>query len=317
MNSYIDLESLRANFPEGFPVPQLLLEFANWLKAHPEQKLGSFEIVCDRFNDYWIEEGADLSPFFAFFLREGSGGTIGYWLYEGLKTISPPIVLVGSEGEQKILAEDLLGFLRHFVTGGEAAELLENYHGKPSKQELKEFSAWLDERQTETEPTPRVTHPNFEEWIENWVQPRRERFEIDPVHVDLTNRLRRYLKPDAEEWNSECFDVLLVGNHFQMWHRSYGPQAMPRKDYQELEPLFRTLRDQRVEQMPERGAWFYAWVSVYPNSPATLACEFMSHPKVGDDVPEISDSDLQLDLAKYPRSVYWMPEWLSERLKSV
>ncbi len=315
MNSYLNIESLYQNFPQGFTVPKLLIDFCDWLKSHPEQTLGSFHITSERFNDYYIEEGSDLQPYFANFLRDSTGGTIGYWLYDGLHTKSPPIVLFGSEGELKILAEDLMDFLRQFLKQGEVATIRESFDPEPTDDERVEFASWLGERPFECKPLSLIAHPDIGQWIENWVKPRRDRFESDPIHVELTNRLRKYLQPNAEAWDRECFDVLLVGSHFQMWHRSYGPKDMPRSDYQELEPLFRALREQRVKQMPERGAWFYAWVCIYPTLPASLACEFMKHPKIGEVIPELSDSDLRLDLLKYPRTAYWMPAWLTQRLK--
>jgi hypothetical protein len=95
----VNIESLHKNFPAEFQVPALLLNFGSWLKSKQAGSVGYFSLQSERFNDYWIENGADLHPNFAFFVRDPTGGQIGYWLYDGRKTVSPPIVMVGSEGE--------------------------------------------------------------------------------------------------------------------------------------------------------------------------------------------------------------------------
>ena len=117
MNYDVDIDSLHKNFPAGFELPPCLLDFANWLKGKRAGSLGYFSLQSERFNDYWLENGADLHPSFAFFIRDPTGGQIGYWRYDGRATVCPPVVMVGSEGELNILGDSLEDFLGLLAEG--------------------------------------------------------------------------------------------------------------------------------------------------------------------------------------------------------
>src|SRR5947208_1360977 len=121
MNYTVNIESLHKHFPEGYGVPSLLLNFGSWLKTKREGSVGYFCLESARFSDFWIENGADLHENFAFFIRDPTGGRIGYWLYDGRKTVSPPIVVVGSEGELRVLSDTLQEFLEQLVEGNTQA----------------------------------------------------------------------------------------------------------------------------------------------------------------------------------------------------
>jgi len=55
MHYSLSIESLRKNFPAGFQVPVLLLDFGSWLKSKRTGGVRYFSLQSDRFNDYWIE----------------------------------------------------------------------------------------------------------------------------------------------------------------------------------------------------------------------------------------------------------------------
>jgi hypothetical protein len=65
MNYSVNIESLHKNFPDDCKVPSLLLDFGSWLKSKPAGSVGYFSLQSERFDDYWIENGADLHPYFA------------------------------------------------------------------------------------------------------------------------------------------------------------------------------------------------------------------------------------------------------------
>jgi len=85
---------------------------------------------------------------------------------------------------------------------------------------------------------------------------------------------------------------------------------MPEGEISDLEPLFRSIREQRVQTLPERGLWFSSWVKIGSHGGATLCCNFMEEPKVLDERPIIPKADYKRDLRDFPRSKHWMPEWL-------
>lgn len=308
MNYGVNIESLYKNFPAGFELPSLLLDFANWLKCKRAGSVGFFFLQSERFNDYWIENGSDLHPNFAFFLRDPTGGQIGYWLCDGRATVCPPVVMVGSEGELEILSETLEDFFGLLAQGKTQAPDLDSRDQGGTEES--EFERWLKARTVKTPVQRRQDHPDLKQWMETWGQQQRDWINGDPSHLQIADKLRRFVKPNAQPWETANFDVLLVGTQFKMWHRSFGPKPMPQSETADLEGLFNSVREQRAKKMPERGLWFSAWVKVGLQGGAVLCCNFMDEPRILDEQPIIPASDYEHDLRVFPRSEHWTPEWL-------
>ena len=164
MNYAVDIKSLHRNFPEDCEVPSLLLDFGGWLKATRAGSVGDFCLQSERFNDFWIENGADLHPYFAFFLRNPAGGQIGYWLYDARATISPPIVLVGSEGELRIVSDSLEAFLTRLAEGSTKVPDLDSR--EQDSDESVELANWLDSRNlTKSIHLSEITRTSTDGWI--------------------------------------------------------------------------------------------------------------------------------------------------------
>ncbi len=243
MNYTVSIESLHKNFPADCEVPSLLLDFGSWLKSKRAGSLGYFCLQSERFNDFRIENGADLHPNFAFFVRDPTGGQIGYWLYDARMTVSPPVVMVGSEGELSILSDTLEEFLKRLAEGKTQAPDLDS-RNQAGKEEV-ELAQWLKTRTVNTPIQSRRDHPNLKQWMEVWGQWQRDWIDKDSLHLQIADRLRRFVKPNAQPWQTANFDVLLVGTQFKMWHRSFGPKPMSQNETSDLEGLFRSIREQR------------------------------------------------------------------------
>jgi hypothetical protein len=312
MNYSFSALNLQQNFPEHVILPRLLADFGGWLTTQRAGSLGYFRLESQRFDDYWIENGADLHPYFALFMHTADGSLVGYWHHEGRPMRFPPIVYLGSEGECKFVSHTLHDFLcRLAKRQTEVPDLDERDEGSDEGAALGE---WLKTHLGRS-PDQLLQHPDFQQWMNQWGKEKREWIDGDPTHIEIADRLRKFRAPNTPDWQTSCFDVLLVGTRFWMWHRSHGPQPMPAQDVAELEPLFRTAREQRARKNPERGLWFYAWTRVGAIGGANLCCQFMEEPKILDETPSIPTSDYRLDLQAFPRSRHWMPKWLSDRLQ--
>lgn len=311
INYPVDVGSLHEHFPPHFAVPGLLLEFADWLKDKTWGSVGCFRLESKRFNEFWMEEGLDLHSFFAFFIRDPTGGQVGFWLHEGCDIESPPVVLVGSEGELAILGNSLPEFLARLAKKKTQASDLDSRAGQVDKGT--QLAKWL---KTHSAGLPAPRHrslPDFQQWFEQLDQQQRDWVHNDPLHRKIADKLRMYVKPNAEPWETANFDVLLVGTQFRMSH-SNRPQAMPAKEVAGFESLFRAVREERARKFPDRGLWFTARVTVGAEGGAYIACNFMDEPKIPDDQPPIPASDYKLDLKAFPRSKHWTPKWLEHRL---
>ena len=307
MNYSVNVQSLRENFPPAFDVPELLLQFSDWLQTKPRGSVGYFALQSDRFNDYWIENGADLHPHFAFFIRDPTGGQIGYWLHDDRRNAPPPIVMVGSEGELEIISNTLEAFLKQLAERDtKVSDLDDRDEGTDEGPEL---TKWLKSRSVQPAQSAQEC-PDLKAWMNAWGESQRRLIDDNPAHVHIADKFRKCVKPNAERWETANFDVLLVGTQFKVWHRSFGPKPMPQDEVDQLEALFRTVREQRAHSLPERGLWFSAWVKVGPSGGAQLSCNFMDRPKILDEFPFISPDDHARDLKAFPRSRHWMPKWL-------
>jgi hypothetical protein len=214
--------------------------------------------------------------------------------------------MVGSEGELSILSDTLEDFLERLAEGNTQAPDLDSREGGKEDAEL---AKWLELGSVNPPIQSHRDHPDLKKWMDEWGKQQRDWIDKDSLHLQIADKLRKFVKPNSQPWETANFDVLLVGTQFKMWHRSFGPKPMPQNDISALEGLFRSVREQRAKKFPERGLWFSSWVKVGLQGGAILCCNFMDEPKILDERPIIPTSDYELDLSAFPRSQHWTPEW--------
>jgi len=194
-----------------------LLDFGSWLTSKRAGSLGYFCLQSERFDDFWIENGADLHKYFAFFMRDPTGGQIGYWLYDGTPMVSPPVAMIGSEGELNILSDTLDNFLERLAVGNtQAPDLDSRDQGDDAGTQL---AGWLASRTGKSPVQSLRNPPELRRWMDEWAQQQRGWINNDPLHLQIADKLRRFVKPNAKPWETANFDVLLVGTQLKMWHR--------------------------------------------------------------------------------------------------
>jgi hypothetical protein len=306
----VDLDTVRLHFPPHFPVPPLLEAFAKWLAKRNAGTLGAVRFFSYRWDDYF-EEAGDFYHHFAMFLRTADGGMMGYWLPEGRPHPNPPVVMIGSEGQLATLGLTLADFLSHWAKKDLRVETdLDMREGDDGPALL----GWLRKQEL---PTGRESVPEFPTWFTNQQAVSSKWCDENPARLEIAKRLRKLAPPpaDAPEWWTANFDVVIVGNTFQMWHRHYGPQRLPSTRVADLEPLLREDRSRRARLHPERGLWFQAYVSVLQTGGAHIRADFWNEPSVGDKMVRIADREYGADNALFPRSKHWTPAWLAKRLK--
>jgi hypothetical protein len=82
----IDIPSLRRNWPDGHELPQVIIDIAMLLESEVRGSARYLEMIGSRFDDYWIEGGADLCEQFGMFLHCPDGTRIAQWFHR-----EPPI----------------------------------------------------------------------------------------------------------------------------------------------------------------------------------------------------------------------------------
>jgi hypothetical protein len=308
----LDSDSFQKAFPPTIPVPSLLVKFAAWL-GEQDVDLGGFKLVSRRLNDLDLSGQGDLYSCFAPFQWTLCGSVAALWLPEGVPLASPPVVLLGSEGKNLLLGDSLSNFFWRLARGTTGDRDLDfrderNTDGGPV------LSNWLTLQGVQ--PAPLVSWPDFAAWWRERQQAHEAWCDSDPLCLEIAARLRRVwpFAEGAKRWPSHAFDAVMVGTRFEMWQRSRGPQPLAPGAVADLEPLLRADRERRARKVPERGVWFQSWIKVGATGGARVNGDFIGRPKVGDRVVPIPLQAFREDLAAFPRSAYWMPEWLGSGL---
>ena len=115
----------------------------------------------------------DLHRYLVPFIRTPDGSEVAFWFPEGKPTASPPVVLVGSEGELANLGDSLEEFLQRLGRGKTGNDDLD-YRHPGETDEGPALLAWLKERGA-TPPHRDEPPPDFRKWFENL----RKRQELD------------------------------------------------------------------------------------------------------------------------------------------
>lgn len=304
----VDIPSLFRNFPEDLPVPLLLVDFAEWLQQQEWGTLGYFRLVSERFNDSWIENGADLHPQFAFFLTEPSGGQIGFWRYKGASSETAPIVYVGSEGELAILADSLPEFLSRFADGDVGVPDLDDSDQEEGGRA--DFKNWLRARGIDSTSSFEGHHPDLTQWMGSWGKRQQAAFANHSACAQINATLRKYVKPKSSGWDYDTFEILFAGPRLKIWLHSRAPQLIFPNDIAALEAPLRTLREERRATIPERGAWLSARLRFTNAGVSSLACNYMDLPEFAGE--SITPEDYRSDFVDYPRSAHWLPDWAED-----
>ena len=323
-------------------MPPLLVEFSKWAENKLLGSIGDFDIEGSRLSDWWAVEFGDLYPHFAPFLHIGDGSLVAFWMPEGVTNDSPPFAYIGSEGELRLLANSLEQFLAHLAAGNTSLQALDprrptddsqlrelpdeirqlfahmaaqpKLYADPDDQR-ESLASWLSSRGIPPPATARII-PDLNEWFEVRNSEREAFRNRDAIRLEIAERLRHFTPPppDAPGYWRECFDVLVVGNWFQMWHRYRALIPLPSDLAADLKPLVRADRERRARRHPERGLWFTSWLTINRAGGAQLHCNFYDLPKIFNTTPDIALEDYRADLAAFPRAQYWMPPWLKQKL---
>ncbi|MCP2040197.1 hypothetical protein L1281_000777 [Neisseria sp. HSC-16F19] len=138
------MSHIAAAFNPRIPMPRLLADFESGFGQFDYGALGYCELVADHLDDYWIEDGSQLADRFALWLKLGNGSLIGFWRPEHFGGDDVlPVVLLGSEGGQEVLADSLEDFLYRWAECGDLGSA--GYDLLPEEEEDEDDECSLEE----------------------------------------------------------------------------------------------------------------------------------------------------------------------------
>lgn len=300
-------------FPVPTRPPQLLLDFLAWHASTDSALLGNFELLPSRLDDFWIEQGSDLAANFTLFVRLRDGSMVGFWYPDGPASPTAPLVLLGSEGQTEILADNLEGLLARIALGAFNSEgPLGSFLPVDSPATASGLTDWLRTRLWREDLaalTPiRGTYPDLQGWLDAWQEEQLAAMRVDPHLNRLGELLASYFPPSDQTWRTTNFRVAMVGTRYEAWHLRAGPQPFP--EAAALEEVLRDVRAARVTRLPERGAWFSVTVRLSADGLVNVVADFEGEPDFQGAPP--TAEDYAADLRAFPRSPAWMPGWLAE-----
>jgi len=287
-------------FPPSIPIPPLLGPFEAWFEDQTEGTLGWCDLQPIRLDDYWIENGSALAEQFALFIHLPDGGRIGLWKNADLEAF--PVVLLGSEGEQSVLAPDFPTFLWMWGSGAldrhpelvPDAEYLEEEGLIDARPALLD---WLRQQNMRVDDPAEPKSDSLRTFFNNWQEQQFEQWERSESLQEIGRLLSTYAPAQMEDWQSVSLTAVL-GNQGLRVTRS------PLNDSEGAEALFQLeqLRDEMARAMPQRGLWFSAEVKWFKTFGTTIRAEYLAIPQ------GLDDSGVQDALTRFPRSSFWMPD---------
>lgn len=306
----IDLESVRRAFPPGIEPPQLLLDFAAWLEGRPWGSVGCFDLVGQFSDTAPIFDGSPLRENFGVFMRLPEGSAVGAWYGAGLDAGNAPIVVLGSEGQNQILAKSLEGLLAQI-----ASRSFEDSDFAPHEdveEATDELADWLEERfsgnDLEGFMEPPSGLPDFGRWVEKWCRDREQFWSNHPRLAELSSHLVAHRPKGKNPWDRTHFEIAIVGSQYQARVLRRGRQ--PVEEAAAIEPLLRGLREQMCQTQPALGLWYSISFALYADGRIMPRFDYETRPTIDESPADLFEA--RSDLIRAPRPERWAPAWLAD-----
>src|SRR4051812_16401689 len=217
---FVDIDSMRRAFAPGTEPPPLLLDFAAWLHGRPWGSVGCFDLA-GKFSDAApIVDGSPLRRAFALFMSLPEGSAVGAWLGADSDPLQSPIVVLGSEGQNEVLAPSLEGFLARIALRRFEDRWSDFEPHEDAEDATDELTAWLGKRLkkslSDLAQMPSGL-PDFGRWIEEWCRNREEFWTLHPILADLRDRLSARRPQGRQSWDRTHFEIAIAGRQFQAY----------------------------------------------------------------------------------------------------
>lgn len=307
------LEQLAFHAPPGVETPSLLRELVRWGFENGDG-LGYFSWEGDRLEDWYVEDGSRRASAIYSFLRTSDGSRIGWWRPEGQPLSDAPIVLFGGEGDFALLGAGLEDFLtRWAISGIDVHDLKpepddETYTANIAARER--LRGWLTQRGVSCDgPRPSLEDrtAEVEAWFTSWSADRLRFAATDENRIAMAACLRDLIGVPVDKWKRTFADAIVTANQCQLFGTLVGQR--PLEVSPAMETALRQFRDRDAAELPEAGLWFRATLKLDPHGVLAVSRHYI-------DLPNPNELQLDLDgvrkdLARRPRSPYWVPRWLT------
>jgi hypothetical protein len=322
--SAIDLSSVARCWPLGHEVPDLVRDLAALIALWPHGAVGSFSMRGDRFDDYWIESGGDLSEQFATLLSLADGTRVALWFHEHAARGAEPVVEIGSDGELRVLSATLKDFLLKWahgpadrlphdlrLSGGEATGEAVALRSKCAARLIALAERAPDHPRGQPAGASVTDLPKF---MERWQEAATERMAADPVLRAVSKLLDAHIPRGKEPWERVHMHLRAAGPRVEIQTGAVPPDYttfVPLPEREALVPLILEAREARARSFPGRGLWHSASLELYPDGRACIKASWASEPEFRSG-GRMTRRELEADLARFPRSAGYREPWMDE-----
>ena len=170
-------DSVESCFPDGIRLPDAIRCICDFLDANGYPISGCFEINT-RGDDAasWFPNDTEMQRQIAVFGNGSTGSTYALWLTHSPDPANAPVVLLGSEGDLKVLAESPVEFCRLLGCGYDELEWDDLSTAPTCFDETASFREWiadklgLDFPATGDSIAQRAAErfPGFSDWVTVW-----------------------------------------------------------------------------------------------------------------------------------------------------
>jgi hypothetical protein len=314
----IDIPGLQRNWPDGHEIPAVIINIANLLKSQIWGAVGYLEMTGSRFDDYWIEGGADLCDQFGMFIKFPDGTKIAQWFHVGAIPNAEPIVGIGSEGDLRVLAPNLKSFLQTWANGEGRYELaLGEDERTPAK--LAQWQAVAAQMQVIIDAAP--DHPpsapaaDLANFMDSYGAASRQAMLANPIHQEIARVMAAHIPHGKESYEYYNAQIHIAGSRIEILPPATPPnypQREPLPEREALIPLLLKIREERAQDpYAARGLWNSASLRIHSDGLVWIPADWEFEPSF-ETGGRMTRAELEADLARFPRSDRWREPWMDE-----
>jgi hypothetical protein len=267
--------------------------------------------------DAWCFQAADLADQFAHFYSCVDGSKLALWLADGGAELdAAPIVLIESEGQHQVLADDVAHFVAQLAhqRGPTGAHLAWD-EGDEVGDHRPTLIPWA---LAHLGLTPAALRARAEVPVDPAAGSLADAFAArDALGAEWNQRpeVRRLAQalapwapaPDAKPWQGRHVDLWAVGDELHAFVLDRGPQAITLPA--DAVAVVHALRAERAQRWPGRGRWQHGWLTLSPGGALRLACDWMRDLADAPASVRPTPAAARAAIAADGRTAFWTPGW--------
>ena len=177
-NTIMLANDVESKFPPNVSLPLGVRTLCDFLDQNGYPISGCFEIskIGDDDMAAWFPNDTEMQHRFAVFGRGSTGSVYALWLRDGNDADTAPVIVLGSEGELRVLATNSLEFCRLLGCGYDELEWDDLTKPSPTRDATQPLRNWLTERLNLNCPpvgfaivsTATERYPDFGDFLRRW-----------------------------------------------------------------------------------------------------------------------------------------------------